>query len=299
MFLKRIDVWAVVLVAMMTAQVAWGTTIAQWTFNEYAVGEDTIGSDHAVMDESGNNRHLRAAFGWRDTVVGPGGSTAAQVDGGKFFDFIPGFSDFVGPGQGGLAASSSDLVFPAGSNFTIEVIAWLPQNPLNGHSEGFLVGRGKHGDTDQYGLWAYNAGSGSSQPNTVGAFISNEGIGPLWSNIDQRNNPPAEGWHHVAMVRDRANDTLSLYIDGSLEKMASGTAGGLDVDEYGSHNLIVGGDYFKDGSIKKPYQGTIDFVRISDVALDPSEFQLVDVIPEPASLALVGLGGLTLLRRRH
>ena len=84
-----------------------------------------------------------------------------------------------------------------------------------------------------------------------------------------------------------------------LEKTASGTPGGLDVDDSGSHNLIVGGDYFKDGGINKPYQGTIDFVRISDVALDPLDFQLVDVIPEPASLTLVGLGGLTLLRRRH
>ena len=293
-------IFCLAIIVLLPVHNIQAAVVAQWSFNEYAVGTNTIGSDFAVLDESGNNRHLTAAFGNRNTVLGPGGTTAAEVDGGKFFQFVPGFGSYIGPDQGGLTASSSDIVFGAGTDFTIEVIAMLPQNTINGHDEGVLVGRGKHGDTDQYAVSAYSTGSGGAQPNTVGAFVSNAGGGtPFWSNIDQRNNPPAAGWRHVAMVRDRGNDALRLYIDGSLEAEATGTAGGLDVNNTGSHNLIVGGDFFESGSINKSYQGTIDFVRISNTALAVQDFQLVDPIPEPGSLALLLMGVLGLLVRRR
>ena len=199
--------------------------------------------------------------------------------------------------KGGLTAGS-DIVFAPGDDFTIEVIAMPPQNTINGHNEGGLVGRGRYSSTDQYNLYVYNDGAG--QPNTVGAFVANAGVGNH-NSLDDRHNPPTAGWHHVAMVRDRTNDKLRLYIDGSLAKEGIDPAGALDVDDTGTHNLIVGGNFFDTGAgaIQRPYQGTLDFVRISNTALAPEDFQMVDPVPEPGSLALLLMGVLGLLVRRR
>jgi hypothetical protein len=45
------------------------------------------------------------------------------------------------------------------------------------------------------------------------------------------------------------------------------------------------------------FQGNIDELRISDVAIPPSQF--LNVTPEPTSLALFTLGGAVFVRRRH
>ncbi len=296
MSLKSTILSASVLIALLPLGAAHAEVFGQWSFNEYPVGEDTIGSDFLVLDESGSDRHMAAAFGLRDTVEGPGGTTAAEIDGGKFFQFMPGFNQFVdanGPLNPVVTAGSD---FTLTGDFTIEVIATLPQNTFNNFNEGFLVGRGRYSSTDQYGISVYN--DGGSQPNTVGAFIADAGNG-VFSNIDQRNSPPPAGWHHIAMVRDRVNDIHRLYINGVVAVENLSTPGGLDVDDTGTHNLFIGGDFFNTslGRINKPYQGTIDFVKISSGALDPSEFTMVD-IPEPTSLALLGLGGIFLVRRR-
>lgn len=295
MSLKRFFLLVLALAVLAPVHDVQATIVVQYSFDEYPIGTGTIGSDYLILDESGNNRHLRAAFGPRNTILGPTGTTASELDGGKFFDFIPGFDEFRD------ANGLLDPVVTAGSDFTltqdftIEVIATLPQNTFNNFNEGFLVGRGRFKNdgtgTDQYGINVYN--DGGSQPNTVGAFIANEGNPGVFSNIDQRNSPPPAGWYHVAMVRDRVNDIHRLYINGVVAVENLSTPGGLDVDDTGTHNLIVGGDFFDSGSINKPYQGAIDFVRISDEALTPDQF-----FPEPTSLALLGAGAMVLIRRR-
>lgn len=144
------------------------------------------------------------------------------------------------------------------------------------------------GGHDQWTLNAIN--NGTSHLNTVEGFVGHQGV--TFSKLDERDIAP--GFHHVAMVRNRATDELIMYIDGLEVAKNTGTPD-VDVND-ALGNFVIGGDDSA-SPMNKPFQGTIDFVRISDVALAPADFMLVDV-PEPASLALLVIGGVLMLRRR-
>jgi hypothetical protein len=102
--------------------------------------------------------------------------------------------------------------------------------------------------------------------------------------------------YHVAATDD--GSTVSLYLDGTLVDSTSispqpnfqtfsgsGTIGGA----IGNDTTIAGGI--------TAFRGNIDEVRISNVALPPSQF--LNVVPEPTTASLLALGGVALLRRRR
>jgi len=62
-----------------------------------------------------------------------------------------------------------------------------------------------------------------------------------------------------------------------------------------SHKLTIGA-FERSGEVSKFYDGYIDEVRVYDEALDAAAIQAL--VPEPATIALLGLGGLLLRRRR-
>ena len=111
-------------------------------------------------------------------------------------------------------------------------------------------------------------------------------------------------WYNMVGVSD--GSTMSLYLDNTLLKQ-------LDLTLSGSTNTALalgnasGGDWESGtwslgrglyaGGHGDRWIGYIDEVRISDSALNPSEFLAV---PEPATLLLLGFGGIALLgKRRH
>jgi hypothetical protein len=73
------------------------------------------------------------------------------------------------------------------------------------------------------------------------------------------------------------------------------TAGTGDGGDWDAGNWSIGRGLYAGGHGDRAY-GFIDEVRISDAALDASDFLFV--IPEPMTLVLLGLGGLGLLKRR-
>ncbi|MEJ5261022.1 MAG: PEP-CTERM sorting domain-containing protein [Anaerohalosphaeraceae bacterium] len=131
----------------------------------------------------------------------------------------------------------------------------------------------------------------------------------VFTGFDWGTNPDGIGvpWYSMAAVSD--GSTLSLY----LLQIGAGTGWQLiaqtDISASGSPNTAltmgqgsgndwiagtwtVGRGMYAGGHTDRAY-GFLDEVRISDTALSVSEF----LIPEPASIVLVGLGALGLLRR--
>ena len=103
-------------------------------------------------------------------------------------------------------------------------------------------------------------------------------------------------WHHVVAVKDATE--MKLYIDGVLDPIAATDAttvnGAMDI-AFGRLGKNYTGRYL---------DGMLDEMALFDRALTAEEVMdhylgLCEVIPEPATLSLVGLGVLALLRRRR
>ncbi len=279
------------------AKQADSAEIGLWTFEEYA-GQTQVPASGIIQDTSGNQRHMFSLGGRTVTPGAAPGTTALNFTGTlrDLLKFQPGFDSFS---NSAATASSSDIVFGANDSFTIEVVVTLPHDNLYG-VEGRILGKGRYasGVADEWNFVAIN--NSNNHPNSIEAFLGdgeNSGSGfyvkPAKSNV-------ATGWRHLGLVRNRATDTIRLYVDGSLVAASTDSFNRIDLST-ATGNFLVGGN--KHAPVK-PFRGSIDMVRISDTALSPQEFfsavANANSVPEPVSLVLVVtcLACLLVVRRR-
>jgi hypothetical protein len=98
-------------------------------------------------------------------------------------------------------------------------------------------------------------------------------------------------WHFITGTRDRLTGQLLLYVDGLLEAQGIGGRNALNSIQF----IGVGNNSSDVLDNDEWFQGTIDEVMIYDRVLLPTEISTM--VPEPATMALLALGGL-LLRKR-
>ena len=262
-------------------------TVGLWTFDDYGVG-DTVPVGGAVLDTSGNNRHLRnvSSFGPVGTVRGAalfGGTTAIALSGsnGDNLRFDPGFSAFVN--YGGSASSSDFDIGPVGGGcpackgewVTMETVVFLPMPDRPAGSEGGVMGKGgSAGGDDHWGMnFIARAGNESGMEGLLVDWIDDPGPYPAgfyrvskntWTNI------PA-GWHHVAFTRNRLTDRMKCYVDYVEFGSEYAETGVKPVPDSPNGNFVVG---CRDSDGTTPFRGYIDMVRVTigNAVLDPSEF---------------------------
>ncbi|MBT3199105.1 MAG: LamG domain-containing protein [Phycisphaerales bacterium] len=139
------------------------------------------------------------------------------------------------------------------------------------------------------GWGSYGSGASVNALRTDGAKLLNYSWG---GGVDYSASAPTilDGqWHHVAATYDAASSTKRLYFDGA--EIGSGKVIG---------DLTVGAQKFRIGSTNNGeyFNGLLDDMRVYNTALSESEISGLSV-PEPATMSLLALGGLAILRRRR
>ncbi|MFC1805781.1 PEP-CTERM sorting domain-containing protein [Planctomycetota bacterium] len=265
-----------VALSVLVSRGAQADTLLHYSFQD--------GSGTQATDLSGKGNHgTLTSFG--DTSAGAGvfGVSEGWVAGGGLSFLDDSVRSYV---QTPLSQSAVN-----GGDFTIEFTAsadgpgdWTPaigsdQGPGYSGGETFFLGINN-------GLSFIEA----RIPPDGGGIGSPEAAIPWTLPGDQSD----DSLHHIALTCNSATTLFDLYIDGGL--VGSETRGALSS---ALSNFIIGNTGHSFG---EQWDGIITGVAISDSVLGPDTFVLTrqdDVIPEPATVSLIGLGGLLLARRRR
>lgn len=171
-------------------------------------------------------------------------------------------ADTFDPGTGGFTVAHWVKRNNAGSNVFEQTI-----DGLNGTGEGYQT------------FFLNNAGN-----NLMRVRLDDVNGNNIVADTDTQFND--SDFHHIAFVVDRTANTLTFYVDGVLDST------------HNSLNTLVGAISPDQGlQIGRDFVGEIDDLRFYNEALDAAAISAL--IPEPSSLALLGLGGLVMSRRRR
>jgi hypothetical protein len=319
--MNRLTCFAVTLIALGiflgAALPGRAATVAHWRFEDGSANTDvnhiagagnTFSAD--IMYVSGNGNHLSAwitggccGYVYRSDV------SAAIVPGAGAANTLSVKNTGGGPGMFTNSAVSLptgvdiDTMMPAA--FTVEA-SWKFEN--GGYRT--LVGRDARNVATSNGALA--ALYLQARPdNSLGILFVDaagnihEAFSPvgLAQGFDFGSDPDGlnANWYHLVGVSD--GSTLNMYVNNNLvasttivsadPRLAVGTDNGGD---WHAGGWTVGRGLYNGGHTDRGY-GFIDEVRISDHALLQSEF-LQAVVPEPASVVLLALGGLIMAQRR-
>lgn len=249
---------------------AGAATVGHWRFEEGAADTPASGT-WTVLDSSGNNLHGTPVAGpaYRaDVPAMAGGSSTRSLE----FDGISGQRVTI-PDVPVLALTKS---------LTLEAfIKAKPLRPGTGGVGDIVFRADNRPGFDPYLLGLQGPG------NVLSLQIVNEAnqVALLTAQV------PYGEWLHVAGTLDDATGSMRLYVNGEpVAEMVTSIRPLGPLAPAWSPGVSIGNDFT--GQYGQVFNGWIDEVRISDIALAPSAF-----LPEPGAALLI-LGGIALLIRR-
>jgi hypothetical protein len=278
----------------LTAAALAGPAAQGVIIGPYTVDSDTLHLWHFDQDDTGSPSNSQDA-------VNPGGVAVSNQNGATWGN--PSFTGFDRAGN--TSAADTSIIrssvntlrsVPVGANGAFTYEAMINITTSSGSQQIFAMDQNSNTPSDRPFFW-----------RIINGEISFQNIGN--GNVDSRVVIPTTGddafvaneWFHVAVTYDGNDDVagnLKFYWtrvdDSRTEANLIGTGTGRDLT--GTAVYGIGNAYRTVGSgVNANLEGSIDEVRLSGVARGADEF--IFAVPEPSSLALIGLGGLLIARR--
>jgi len=275
-----------VLCVLGLSSTAGAATVVQWNFDSLT---NPTGSTSLTPDISGNHNITFAAGAFTGTGTGTALSSNTPYTPAVTGDSSVALYNFGNQSASNIA-NPGTIDLTTSQAFTVQ--GWINPSVLSNTSNFLSLTNGLTG-TSLIGIFLKTQGSAP----TTGRLTLNLSYNNLGHTVIDPDSMDVSGWNFVAATFDGSN--LNLYVQNSSHPTLANvaTASGLSV-------TLPTWTVAQFGATSSSGNALFDDFRISDTALTQADLAASMVsftpvtAPEPASLSLLGLGGMLLLKRR-